>query len=71
MVNQQNEEQLLQDTVFVNTVQVQDINNIIKEAQMRQMQVIKELQDKNVLEWKEGLWYQQNRIIVVGNNNLK
>ena len=71
MVNQQNEEQLLQDTVFINTVQVQEIDNIIKEAQRQQKQTIQELQDKYALEWKDDLWHQQNCIIVVGNNNLK
>ena len=71
MVNRQQEEQLLQDAVFVNTIQVQEIDDIIKEAQMQQKHIIKELQERYVLEWKEDCWYQQNCIIVVGNNNLK
>ena len=70
-VNWWHEEQLLQDAVFVNTVQVQEIDDIIKEAQAQQKHIIKELQERYALEWKEDLWHQQNHIVVVGNNNLK
>ena len=70
-VNQQNEEQLLQDAIFVNTIQVQEIDGIIKNAQVQQKQTIKDLRDKYILKWKEDLWRQQDCIVVVGNNDLK
>ena len=70
-VNRQNEEQLLQDTVFVNMIQVQDIDNIIKETQMQQKHVIQDLKEKYALERKDDLWHHQNCIVVVGNNELK
>ena len=70
-VNQQSKEQLLQDTVFVNTIQVQEIDEIIKEMQTQQKHIIKDLEEKYMLEWKDNLWHHQNCIVVVGNNNLK
>ena len=42
-VNQQQEEQLLQDVVFINTIQVQEIDHIIKEGQEQQKHTIKGL----------------------------
>ena len=70
-VNWQNKEQLLQNAVFVNTIQVQDIDKIIKETQMQQKHVIQSLIEKYVLERKDNLWYHQDHIVVVGNNKLK
>ena len=70
-VNRQQEEQLLQDAVFVNTIQVQEVDYIIKKGQEQQKEVIMNLQEKYMLEFKNDLWHQQGHIVVVGNNNLK
>ena len=43
MVNRQQEEQLLQDAVFVNMIQVQEIDHIIKEGQIQQEHTINQL----------------------------
>ena len=68
-VNRQQEEQLLKSTVFANNIQVQEINQIIKESQ--NTSEIEPLREKFGLELRDGIWQQQGRIVVVGNNNLK
>ena len=71
VVNWQNEEQLLQNAVFVSTIQVQDIDKIIKEAQIQEKHVIQDFAERYALERKNNLWHHQDCIVVVGNNDLK
>ena len=69
VVNRQQEEQLLNNAVFANNIQVQEIDQIIKKGQ--NTLEIEPLHEKYGLELCEGIWQQQGRIIVVGNNDLK
>ena len=69
VVNRQQEEQLLDNAVFANNIQVQEIDQIIKKSQ--NTSEIEPLCKKYGLELREGIWQQQGRIVVVGNNDLK
>ena len=55
--------------MFANNIQVQEIDQIIIKGQ--NATEIEPLQEKYGLELCEGIWRQQGRIIVVGNNDLK
>jgi len=70
-VNQQSNKQLFENAVFANTIQVQEIDQIIKKGQEQHITEIEQLRKIYNLELCEGMWQQGGCIIVVGNNKLK
>jgi len=71
VVNQQSSEQLFEKAVFTNTIQVQEIDQIIKKGQEQHTTEIEWLCGKFDLALCEEMWQHAGCIIVVGNNELK
>jgi len=71
VVNQQANKQLFKNVVFTNTIQVQEIDQIIIKGQEQHAAKIEQLCEKHNLMLCEEMWQQAGHIIVVGNNKLK